>query len=64
MLNKVIRRNLRKLTVKKKFAATALISAHLSAHQNDPIVNLMAQPGDNRQLWRQLLNELPTRFLV
>jgi hypothetical protein len=39
-------------------------SASLSAHQNDPVVNLMAQPDNNRWLWSHLPNDLPTRFLV
>jgi hypothetical protein len=38
-------------------------SAHLSAHPNDLIVNLMELP-DNRQLRRHFPNDLPTRFLV
>jgi hypothetical protein len=38
-------------------------SAHLSAHPNDLIINLIELP-DNRQLQRRLPNDLPTRFLV
>jgi hypothetical protein len=38
-------------------------SAHLSAHPNDLIVNLIELP-DNRQLRRHLPNYLPARFLV
>jgi hypothetical protein len=38
-------------------------SAHLSAHPNDLIVNLMELP-DNSRLRRHLPNGLPTRFVV
>jgi hypothetical protein len=38
-------------------------SAHLSAHPNNLIANLMELP-ENRRLRRHLPNDLPTRFLV
>jgi hypothetical protein len=62
--NTVIWRDLQIPTVKEEIRRySSQYSAHLSAHRNDLIVNLMELP-DNRRLRRQLPNDLPTRFLV
>jgi hypothetical protein len=62
--NTVIRRDLQIPTVKEEIQRySSQYSAHLSAHPNDLIANLMELP-DNRRLRRHLPNDLPTRFLV
>jgi hypothetical protein len=62
--NTVIRRDLQTPTVNEEIRRYSFQnSACLTAHPNDLIVNLMEIP-DNRQLQRQLPNDLPTRFLV
>jgi hypothetical protein len=62
--NTVIRRDLQIPRVKEEILRySSQYSAHLSAHPNDLIVNLMELP-DNRRLRRHLSNDLPTRFLV
>jgi hypothetical protein len=62
--NMVIRWDLQISTVKEEIRrCSSQYSAHLSAHPNDLIVNLIELP-DNRRLWRHLPNDLPTRFLV
>jgi hypothetical protein len=64
VLNTVIRNDLQTPTVKEEIRRySSQYSAHLSAHPNDLIVNLMELP-DNRRLRRHLPNDLPTRFLV
>jgi hypothetical protein len=62
ILNLVIQRDLQTQTV-KEICCSSQYSAHLSAHPNDLLVNLMQFP-DNRRLQRHLPNDLPTRFLV
>jgi hypothetical protein len=63
--NTVIQRDFQIRTVKEEEIRrySSQYSAHLSAHPNDLIVNLIELP-DNRQLRRHLPNDLPTRFLV
>jgi hypothetical protein len=62
--NTVIRRDLQTPTVKEEIRSySSQYSAHLSAHPNDLIVNLIELP-DNRRLRRHLPNDLLTRFLV
>jgi hypothetical protein len=62
--NTVIRRGLETPTVKQEILRySSQYSAFLSAHINDPLVNLMELP-DSRRLRRHLPNNLPTRFLV
>jgi hypothetical protein len=62
--NTVIRRDLQTPTVKVEIRRySSQYSAHLSAHPNDLIVNLIELP-DSRRLRRHLPNDLPTRFLV
>jgi hypothetical protein len=62
--NTVIRRVLQIPTVKEEIHRySSQYSARLSAHPNDPTVNLMELP-DNRRLRRHLPNDLPSRFLV
>jgi hypothetical protein len=59
-----VRRNLQMQTIKEEIRRySSQYSAHLSAHPNDLIVNLIELP-DNRRLRRHLPNDLPTRFLV
>jgi hypothetical protein len=41
-----------------------LYYAAIHGGPNDLAVNLTAQPGDNRRLWRHLSHDLPTRFWV
>jgi hypothetical protein len=63
--NTVIRRDLQTPTVIEEIRPySSQYGARLSAHPNDLIVNLMELPDNNRQLWRHLPNDLPTRFLV
>jgi hypothetical protein len=62
--NTIIRRDLQIPTVKQEIRRySSQYTAHLSAHPNDLIVNLIELP-DNRRLQRHLPNDLPTRFLV
>jgi hypothetical protein len=62
--NTIIRRDLQIPTVKEEIRRySSQYSGRLSAHPNYLIVNLIELP-DNRQLRRQLPNDLPTRFLV
>jgi hypothetical protein len=62
--NTVIGRELHIPTVKEEIRRySSQYSAHLSAHPNVLIVNLMELP-DNRRLQIHLPNDLPTRFLV
>jgi hypothetical protein len=62
--NTVIQRDLQLPTIKEEIRRySSQYSAHLSAHPNDLIVNLIELP-DNRRLRRHLPNDLPTRFLV
>jgi hypothetical protein len=62
--NTVIQRDLQIPTVKKEIRRyCSQYGAHLSAHPNDLIVNLIELP-DNRLLRRHLPNDLPTTFLV
>jgi hypothetical protein len=62
--NTIIRRDLQTPTVKEEIHPYSIqYSAHLSAHPNDPAVNLM-ELSDSRRLRRHLPNDLPTRFLV
>jgi hypothetical protein len=60
--NTVIRRDLQTPTVKAEIRHyCSQYSARLSAHPNDLVVNLMAQP-DNRRLRRHMSDNLPIRF--
>jgi hypothetical protein len=60
----IISRDLQIPTVKEEICCySSQCSAHLSAHPNDLIVNLIELP-DIRKLRRHLPNDLPTRFLV
>jgi hypothetical protein len=62
--NTVIRRDLQTPTVKEEIRCySSQYSAHLSAHPNGLVVNLMELP-DKRRLRRHLPNDLPTSFLV
>jgi hypothetical protein len=62
--NTVIGRDLKIPTVKEEISRyNSQISARLSAHPNDLIVNLIELP-DNRGLRRHLPNDLPARFLM
>jgi hypothetical protein len=62
--NMVIQKDLQIPTVKEELHPySSHYSAHLSAHPNDLIVNLIELP-DNSLLRRHLPNDLPTRFLV
>jgi hypothetical protein len=62
--NTVIWRDLQIPTVKEKIQHySSQYSAHISAHPNNLIANLMKLP-DNRQPRRHLPNDLLTRFLV
>jgi hypothetical protein len=62
--NAVIRRDLQIPKVKQEIRRySSPYSAHLSAHPNDLIVNLIELP-DNRRVRRHLPNDLPTRFQV
>jgi hypothetical protein len=62
--NTVIQRDLQTPAVKEEIRRySSQYSARLSAHPNDPTVNLTELP-DNRRLRRHLPNDLPTRFLV
>jgi hypothetical protein len=62
--NTIIRRHLQIPTLKEEIQRySSQYSAYLSAHPNDLTVNLTELP-DNRELQRQLPNDLPTRFLV
>jgi hypothetical protein len=62
--NMAILRDLQAPTIKEEIRRySSQYSARLSAHPNDLVVNLMAQP-DNRRMRRHLPNDLPTRFLV
>jgi hypothetical protein len=62
--NTVIWRDLQIRTVNEEIRRySSQYRAHLSAHPNDLIVNLIELP-DNRRLRRHLPNDLPTRFLV
>jgi hypothetical protein len=62
--NTVIRKDLQTPTVKAEIRRySSQYSAHLRAHPNDLIVNLIELP-DNRRLRRHLSNDLPTRFLM
>jgi hypothetical protein len=62
--NTVILRDLQIPTVKEEILRySSQYSARLSAHPNELIVNLMAQP-DNKRLRRHLPNDLSTRFIV
>jgi hypothetical protein len=64
MPNTVTLRDLQIPTVTEEIRCySSQYSAHLSAHPNDLIVNLI-QLLDNRRLQRNLSNDLPTRFLV
>jgi hypothetical protein len=63
--NMVIRRDLHTPPVKGEIHRySSQYSAHLSAHQNNLVVNLMVQPDNNRWLRRHLSDNLPTRFLM
>jgi hypothetical protein len=62
--NMVIRRDLQTPGVKEEILRySSQYSTRLSAHPNDPVVNLTELP-DNRRLRRHQQNDLPTRFLV
>jgi hypothetical protein len=62
--NMVIRRDLQTPRVKEEIHHyNSQYSAPISTHPNNLLVNLMELP-DNRRLWRQLPNDLSTRFLV
>jgi hypothetical protein len=61
MPNTVIRRDLQTSTVKEEICHySSQYRAHLSTYPNNLVVNLMAQPDNNRQLQRHLPNDLPT----
>jgi hypothetical protein len=63
--NTVIRKDLQTRSVEVEIRRySSQHSAHLIAHPNDLIVNLMEQPNNNRRLWKHLPNILPTRFPV
>jgi hypothetical protein len=60
-----IRRDLQTPTVKEEIRRyISQYSVHLSAHPNDLVVNLMAQPDNSRRLLRHLPNDLPTRYQI
>jgi hypothetical protein len=61
MPNMVVQRDLQTLTVKEEICHYTF---QYSAHPNNLIVNLMAQPDNNRWLWRHLPNELSNKCLV
>jgi hypothetical protein len=62
--NTVIRRDPQIPTVKEEIRLYfSQYSAHLSAHPNGLVVNLIELP-DNRRLLRHLPNDLLIRFLV
>jgi hypothetical protein len=61
MPNAVIRRNLQTSAVKQEVCCCI---SQYSARLSDQVVDFMAQPDNNRWLWRHLPNDLPTRFLV
>jgi hypothetical protein len=62
--NTVIRRDLQIPTVKEEIRRySSQYSAHLSAHPNDVIVNLIELP-DSRRLRRHLPKDLIARFAV
>jgi hypothetical protein len=64
VLNTVIRRDLQTPTVKEEIRRySSQYRARLSSHPNGLVVNLMVQP-DNRRMGSDLLNDVPTRFLV
>jgi hypothetical protein len=63
-LNTVIRTDLHTPTVKDEILHySSQYRARLSAHTNEPVVNLRAQP-DNRRLRRHLSNDLLTKLQV
>jgi hypothetical protein len=63
--NTVTRRAIQTPTVKEEIHRySSQYSARLRAHSNDLIVNLLAQPENNRRLRRHLPDDLPTRFIV
>jgi hypothetical protein len=63
--NTVIRRDLHTPTVKDEIRRySSQYSARLSAHSNNLLVNLLAQPGNNKRLLRLLPSDLPTKILV
>jgi hypothetical protein len=62
--NSVIRSYLQTPTVNEEIRlCTSQYSARLSAHPNDPIVNLF-ELSDNRRLRRHMPNNLLTSFIV
>jgi hypothetical protein len=63
--NTVIRRNLQTPTVKEEIRRySSQYNAHLSAHPNDLLVNLMEQPDNNRLFQGHLPNDLPNSEIV
>jgi hypothetical protein len=63
--NTAIQRDLQIPTVKEEICHySSQYSARLSAHKNELVMNLMAQPDNNKWLQRRLPNNLPTRFYV
>jgi hypothetical protein len=63
--NTVIWTDLQTPTVKKYICQYSFhYGARLSVHPDNLVVNLMVQPNNNRQLWRHLPDDLPTRFIV
>jgi hypothetical protein len=60
----IIRRDLQTPTVKDEICRySSQYSARLSVHPNDLVLNLMAQP-ENERLRRYMPNDLPARYLV
>jgi hypothetical protein len=65
MPNMAMQRDIQRPTVKEQIHHyKSQYSAHLSAHPNYLVVNLLVHPDNNRQLQRHLPNNLPNRFLA